>query len=51
MFTTKIKALIVSGKMNLIIRVAFLTLVLLSSLAGGGQALAFAGPIPGGVGG
>lgn len=49
MFAAKIKQLAVSGKLSLIIRVAFLALTLASSLIFGGEVLA--GPVPGGIGG
>ncbi len=49
MFTTKLRELIVSGKLTLIIRVGFLTLILLTSLMGTSAALA--NPDPGLVGG
>jgi hypothetical protein len=49
MVTSKFKELFVSGKLTLIIRVTFLTLILLTSLMGTG--VAFADPDPGPVGG
>jgi hypothetical protein len=49
MFTSKIKELFASGKLTLIIRVSFLTLILLTSLLGTG--VAFAEPDPGIMGG
>ncbi|MEJ2487504.1 MAG: hypothetical protein P8Y68_17410 [Anaerolineales bacterium] len=49
MLTPKLNQLIVSGKLNLGIRAAILTLVLLSSLIG--AAPAFANPDPSIVGG
>lgn len=49
MFTSKMKQLIASGTLSLVLRVAFLTLVLVSSLVFSSAALA--GPMPGGIGG
>ena len=49
MFATKLKQLAVSGKLTLIIRVAFIALTLASSLIFNGEVLA--GPAPGQVGG
>lgn len=48
MFISKLKELAVSGKLTLIIRVVFIALTLISSLAFGGEVLA--GPMPGGIG-
>ena len=49
MYIAKLKELAVSGKLTLIIRVAFIALTLASSLIFGGDVLA--GPAPGQVGG
>ena len=49
MLTPKLKQLIITGKLNLGIRAAILTLVLLSSLIG--AAPAFANPDPSIIGG
>ena len=51
MFIAKMKELAASGKLSLVIRVVFVTVVLAASAIFGADALAFVGPMPGGVGG
>lgn len=49
MFVEKMKELVISGKLTLIIRIAVVAMVLASSLMFGGDVLA--GPTLGGIGG
>jgi len=51
MLAAKIKELAVSGKLTLVIRIGFVSLVLASSLIFGSEAMAWVGPMPGGIGG
>ncbi len=51
MYAAKFKQLIVSGKLSLVIRIVFISLVLASSLISGTDVMATLGPAPGGIGG
>ena len=49
MFIAKLKELAATGKLTILFRIAFVALVLATTLLFGSEV--FAGPIPGGIGG